>query len=180
MNWRTAAALPSPPSQGGPGRGGGVVPRAQGGWRERALQAALADPRLGVLEPTVAFAIFSVVSQTCALARSLRNENEIFTMSFAKPCVRRLSDYFAAIGSQLFSFEIWWQVLLANSRGASEFAFALAAVSLQPRCTQTPPPTTADRPALPQTCQIGFLYIYGTDPLGAQNFVMLGRLAAPN
>ena len=94
----------------------------------------------------IAFAIASEFCRKRPFARIFRSENEFLTISFAKPF---------AIASELtrsaqFAAFLWrfgGQNSLANSWGASEFAFAFAAVSLRPRCTQLrnrPWPISAD------------------------------------
>ena len=75
------------------------------------------------------------VSQTRPFARNFRSESPNLAISFAKP--------FAIAGELIRSAKLAAFLLrfgghnsLANSRGASEFAFAFAAVSLRPWCAQ--------------------------------------------
>ena len=68
-------------------------------------------------------------------ARNFRSEDESFAISFAKP-VAFASDVLRSAKFATFRLRFGGKNSLANSRGASEFAFAFAAVSLRLRCTQ--------------------------------------------
>ena len=66
---------------------------------------------------------------------SFRSENENFAVPFAKPFTFA-SEFHRNAEFAAFCLGFGGSNLLANARGASEFAFAFAAVSLRPRCTR--------------------------------------------
>ena len=80
------------------------------------------------MHQAIAFAIASEFCRKRPFARNFRNENKISAISFAKPFAFASeflrNAYFAA-----FSLGLDGHNSLANFRGASEFAFAFAAVS---------------------------------------------------
>ena len=87
------------------------------------------------MNQAVAFAIAREFCRKRPFARNYRNEDETFAISFTKP--------FAFAGEFLrnawfaaFCLRFGGYKLLANFRGASEFAFAFAALSLRLRSTQ--------------------------------------------
>ena len=70
-----------------------------------------------------------------SFAKNFCSENEIFAISFAKQFAIA-SELIRSASFAALSLRFRGKNLLANFRFASEFAFAFAAVSLRPRCTQ--------------------------------------------
>ena len=83
----------------------------------------------------IAFAIASEFCRKLAFARKFCSEDEIFAISFAISFAFA-SEFLRSAQFAAFRLRFGGKNSLANSRGASEFAFAFAAVSLRPRCTQ--------------------------------------------
>ena len=85
----------------------------------------------------IAFAIASEFCHSLPFARDFRSEDDIFAISFAKPFAFA-SEFLRSAQFAAFCLRFGGQNSLANCRGASEFAFAFAfaAVSLRPQCTQ--------------------------------------------
>ena len=83
----------------------------------------------------IAFAIASEFCRKRPFARNFRSENENLQFH-SQNHSHSLANSFATPNSQLFVWDLVPKNSLANFRGASEFAFPFAAVSLRPWCTQ--------------------------------------------
>ena len=94
------------------------------------------DPKPRVwVHQAIAFAIASEFCRKLPFARNFRSKDEIFAISFAKPFAFA-SEFLRNAQFAAFCLRFGGKNSLANFRGASEFAFAFAVVSLRPRCTR--------------------------------------------
>ena len=123
--WRTPSGRP-PPIQ----------------WTSQPVSRLLLPPQFwkkrsrSWVHQAIAFAIASKFCRRLPFARDFRSEDDIFAISFAKPFAFA-SEFLRSAQFAAFCLRFGGQNSLANCRGASEFAFAFAAVSLRPQCTQS-------------------------------------------